>query len=183
MKACLAALLASLCLVCGNSAPAQTRRALLIGINTYQPPGTQAEHPAGCTYGRCGIGHFDNLDGSVNDAQSMADVLTSPKFGFHADNVVLLTNPAPTQPRPGVAVLPPPKRPTTASWRRCRSIWSTCLTAATQSSSTMPVTALSVSTPRAPSSPQRSMASSFTSTARWCPPTPTRAASTSATAR
>jgi hypothetical protein len=106
MKACVAALLATLCLACGTSGPAQTRRALLIGINTYQPAGTQAEHPAGCTYGRCEMGYFENLDGAVNDVQSMADVLTSPKFGFHADNVVLLTNPAPAQPRPGVTVLP-----------------------------------------------------------------------------
>jgi len=85
---------------------AQTKRALLIGINTYEPAGTTAQHPAGCAYGRCELGSFDNLDGAVNDAQSMADLLTSPKFGFPADKVVLLTNPAPPQPRPGVAVLP-----------------------------------------------------------------------------
>src|SRR5580698_4607834 len=85
---------------------AQTKRALLIGINTYEPAGTTAQHPAGCAYGRCELGSFDNLDGAVNDAQSMADLLTSPKFGFPADKVTLLTNPAPPQPRPGVAVLP-----------------------------------------------------------------------------
>src|SRR5208337_4024643 len=81
-------------------------RALLIGINTYQPPGTTAAHPAGCTYGRCELGQFQNLDGSVNDAQSMADLLTSPKFGFPASQVVLLTDPAPPHPRPGVIILP-----------------------------------------------------------------------------
>ena len=85
---------------------APTQRALLIGINTYQPAGTTAEHPAGCIYGRCELGAFQNLDGSVNDAQAMADLLTSPKFGFPAGQVVLLTNPAPPQPRPGVVVLP-----------------------------------------------------------------------------
>jgi len=76
-------------------AVAQTERALLIGINTYQPAGTTPDHPAGCIYGRCELGTFENLDGSVNDAQAMADLLTSPKFGFPATNVVLLTNPAP----------------------------------------------------------------------------------------
>ena len=87
-------------------AAAQTQRALLIGINTYQPPGTTAEHPAGCTYGRCELKAFQNLDGSVNDAESMADLLTSAKFGFPANQVVLLTNPAPPHPRPGVTILP-----------------------------------------------------------------------------
>lgn len=86
--------------------PGQTKRALLIGINTYQPQGTTAEHPAGCAYGRCELGSFENLEGAVNDAQSMADLLTSPKFGFPAGQVVLLTNPAPPQPRPGISVLP-----------------------------------------------------------------------------
>jgi hypothetical protein len=85
---------------------AQTNRALLIGINTYQPAGTQAAHPAGCTYGRCELGAFENLEGAVNDAQAMADLLTSPKFGFPADKVVLLTNPGAPHPRPGVTVLP-----------------------------------------------------------------------------
>jgi len=85
---------------------AQTQRALLIGINTYQPEGTTAQHPAGCIYGRCELGSFENLDGAVNDAQAMADLLTSPKFGFPANQVVLLTNPAAPQPRPGVVVLP-----------------------------------------------------------------------------
>ena len=85
---------------------AQTKRALLIGIDTYQPQGTTAEHPAGCAYGRCELGTFQNLKGSVNDAQSMADLLTSPKFGFPAAQVVLLTNPGPPQPRPGLTILP-----------------------------------------------------------------------------
>jgi hypothetical protein len=96
-------------LICALASPAafaETQRALIIGINTYQPTGTTAEHPAGCIYGRCELGAFQNLDGSVNDAQAMADLLTSPKFGFPAGNVVLLTNPAPPQPRTGIKVLP-----------------------------------------------------------------------------
>ncbi len=92
--------------VSGFLCTAQTKRALLIGINTYQPQGTIAQHPAGCTGGRCALPQFENLEGSVNDAQSMADVLTSPKFGFPAGHVVLLTNPAPTQARTGIVILP-----------------------------------------------------------------------------
>jgi hypothetical protein len=101
-----AALFALLCALYGTQAAALTQRALLIGINTYQPEGTQAQHPAGCIYGRCELGRFENLDGAVNDAQAMADLLTSPKFAFPANHVVLLTNPAPPTPRPGVIVLP-----------------------------------------------------------------------------
>ncbi|HVT96019.1 MAG TPA: caspase family protein, partial [Acidobacteriaceae bacterium] len=84
----------------------QTKRALLIGINTYQPVGTSATHPPGCTYGRCELGYFENLEGSVNDAQSMADLLTSPKFAFPANQVVLLANPSPPHPAPGLILLP-----------------------------------------------------------------------------
>src|SRR5579863_9710986 len=96
-----------ICLLCALQATGQTRRALLIGINTYQPAGTTAQHPANCTYGRCSLAAFENLDGSVNDAQAMADLLTSPKYGFPAANVTLLTNPAPPHSSPGVVVLPP----------------------------------------------------------------------------
>ena len=106
MKWGVAAFFALLCALYGTQVAAQTQRALLIGINTYQPEGTQTQHPAGCIYGRCELGRFENLDGAVNDAQTMADLLTSPKFAFPANHVVLLTNPAPPSPRPGVIVLP-----------------------------------------------------------------------------
>jgi hypothetical protein len=106
MKMYVAALFSLVLALTGSMAESQTLRALLIGINTYQPAGTTAEHPAGCIYGRCELGNFENLDGAVNDAQAMADLLTSPKFGFPASQVILLTNPAPPQPRSGVVVLP-----------------------------------------------------------------------------
>jgi len=106
MKMYVAALASLVFALTGTLAAPQTQRALLVGINMYQPAGTTAEHPAGCIYGRCELGSFQNLDGAVNDAQAMADLLTSPKFGFPANQVVLLTNPAPAQPRPGVVVLP-----------------------------------------------------------------------------
>jgi hypothetical protein len=106
MKVYVAFLSALLCVLSGARAAAQTQRALLIGINTYQPEGTQAQHPAGCAYGRCELGQFENLEGAVNDAQAMADLLTGAKFAFPANQVVLLTNPAPSRPRPGVVILP-----------------------------------------------------------------------------
>ena len=106
MKLCFTALSTLTFVLFGTLAAAQTQRALLIGINTYQPQGTQAAHPAGCIYGRCELGQFENLDGAVNDAQAMADLLTSPKFAFPASQVVLLTNPAAPKPRSGVVLLP-----------------------------------------------------------------------------
>jgi len=104
MKRCVLVFSMLLCLM--GAAGAQTQRALIIGIDTYQPTGTTAMHEAGCTYGRCELGSFENLQGAVNDAQSIADVLTGPKFGFPADNVVMVTNPAPRRTRPGIVVLP-----------------------------------------------------------------------------
>ena len=106
MKMYVAALSSLVLALTGTLAVSQTQHALLIGINTYQPTGTTAQHPAGCIYGRCELGSFENLDGAVNDAQAIADLLTSPKFGFPASQVVLLTNPAPPKPRSGVVVLP-----------------------------------------------------------------------------
>lgn len=73
---------------------AQSRRALLIGINTYQPAQTAAQHPAGCTGGRCDLPVFENLDGALNDVAAMRDLLASPKFGFTPGEVAVLTDPA-----------------------------------------------------------------------------------------
>lgn len=81
-------------LLAGECGWSETRRALLIGINTYQPPQTTAQHPQGCTGGRCDLPQFDNLDGAVNDVAAMRDLLVSPKFGFAPGSVVVLTNPA-----------------------------------------------------------------------------------------
>jgi hypothetical protein len=88
-------LIPALVLTCAiGAAHAQVRRALLIGINTYQPAQTVAKHPAGCSGGRCDLPTFDNLDGALNDVASMRDLLVSPKFGFAPSGVVVLTNPA-----------------------------------------------------------------------------------------
>jgi hypothetical protein len=70
-----------------------TKRALLIGINLYEPAGTKAQHPAGCQGGRCDLPTFSNLQGPVNDVEAIRDLLNSPKFGFEAKNVTVLTNP------------------------------------------------------------------------------------------
>ncbi len=83
-----------LLLVAAESSTAQVRRALLIGINTYQPSQTAAQHPAGCTGGRCDLPVFENLDGALNDVAAMRDLLVSPKFGFTPAAVAVLTNPA-----------------------------------------------------------------------------------------
>lgn len=69
------------------------KRALLVGINLYQPPGTQARHPEGCVGGRCDLPEFNNLNGPLNDVAAMRDLLASPKFGFDPQNITVLTDP------------------------------------------------------------------------------------------
>jgi hypothetical protein len=80
-------LLAIFCL----SAPmlqAETKYALLIGIDTYQPPHTVIKPPAGVSSGRFAPGAplFTNLAGPANDVASMRQLLTSAKFGFPDDD-------------------------------------------------------------------------------------------------
>jgi len=85
-----------------STCAAQTKRALLIGINIYQPANSKprcvddGKTPDGCTAGRWKLPQFHNLNGSVNDAHAMADVLELPKYGFLPVNVVQLTDPAQT---------------------------------------------------------------------------------------
>ncbi|HUK65126.1 MAG TPA: caspase family protein, partial [Dongiaceae bacterium] len=82
------ALAAALALLCAPAAHAQTRRALLIGINEYDKP------PAGGHAGTpraTGRGKIGPLGGSVNDAKAMRDVLTG-RYGFLPANVKLITN-------------------------------------------------------------------------------------------
>jgi hypothetical protein len=71
-----------------------TMRALLVGINQYEPAGTQPTHPAGCQGGRCDLPHFADLHGAINDVLLMRDLLSSSKFGFAPENITVLTNPA-----------------------------------------------------------------------------------------
>lgn len=67
---------------------AQTKYALLVGINTYQPPNTTVKRPSGANTGRFAPGAplFNNLTGPMYDVASMRTVLTSSKFGFPDDD-------------------------------------------------------------------------------------------------
>ena len=71
-----------------------TMRALLVGINQYEPAGMQPTHPTGCQGGRCDLPHFANLKGSLNDVLAIRDLLSTAKFGFAPENITVLTNPA-----------------------------------------------------------------------------------------
>jgi len=71
------------CVCCiGVFAVAQTQRGLFIGINKYDP-GNKA--PSGQTK----RSNWPNLDGCVNDAQSMRDIAIS-RFGFKQENITEL---------------------------------------------------------------------------------------------
>ncbi len=96
MKACTVTLAVCLMVACSLPLRAETpgaKRALLVGINLYEPAGTTAEHPAGCSGGRCDLPVFKNLDGPLNDVAAMRDLLSSPKFGFDPHNILVLTDP------------------------------------------------------------------------------------------
>ena len=77
-----------ICLAACSLAIAQTKRALLIGIDTYEPPGTRVKVPAGTpAEGRFAAGiTFANLQGPTHDVDAMRDLLTSAKFGFPNDD-------------------------------------------------------------------------------------------------
>ena len=92
MKRCVPVLTVLLCLLprCAGPDPARVDHRHRYAISR---PARLPSIEAGCVYGRCELGSFQNLEGAVNDAQSIADVLTGPKFGFPADNVVLLDQP------------------------------------------------------------------------------------------
>jgi hypothetical protein len=78
----------------------QTKRALLIGIDTYEAhgrpiPKINAPDTAGPS--RFDLLQWPDLDGAVNDVKSMQALLVSPKFGFPSDAVhmhVLVQNQA-----------------------------------------------------------------------------------------
>ncbi len=89
---------------------AETRRALLIGIDIYQP--TRTESPASGTQetvketGTASSvdrpvqrrGGWYNLDGAVNDAEAMREVLIA-RYGFLPDNIRILRNQEATRER------------------------------------------------------------------------------------
>jgi hypothetical protein len=74
---------------------AQTRRALLIGIDTYQPKVQRARPRAATKDDSRGASRWDlpvwpNLEGAVNDVKAMRDLLASTKFGFAESNIHVL---------------------------------------------------------------------------------------------
>ncbi len=96
------AFFAVFCLLALNlRASGQSKYALLIGIDTYQPANTIVKRPAGATTGRFAPGAplFPNLAGPTYDVASMREVLTSSKFGFPNDDqhIHLLENGAATR--------------------------------------------------------------------------------------
>jgi len=64
-----------------HASKAETRRALIIGIHKYEYKEAPVDNPR----------QFKNLDGPVNDARSMRDLLVSDKFGFKNENITLIT--------------------------------------------------------------------------------------------
>jgi hypothetical protein len=86
------------CLTACSVAIAQTKRALLIGIDTYEPPGTRVKIPAGTpAEGRFAAGiTFANLQGPTHDVDAMRDLLTSVKFGFPNEHIHILRDSAAT---------------------------------------------------------------------------------------
>lgn len=89
------------CMLPGQSAPSQTKRALLVGINHYKPEETGELSPppsAGVEVTASarrtvpkGRGTWMNLDGCINDVEVVRDLLVS-RFGFAAANVRLLSD-------------------------------------------------------------------------------------------
>ncbi len=82
------------------TAGAETRRALLVGIDKYDPPPDQKSGPAKTAHG--GIKRvavkgnskrqpFESLDGAVSDMEAVKTLLLD-KFGFRADDIKTLTN-------------------------------------------------------------------------------------------
>jgi hypothetical protein len=85
---------AIVCLILIPPAEAQTKRALLIGIDTYEAKGKAISKPAGAAQrndaaeaSRWDLLEWGNLDGSLNDVESVHELLASPKFAFAENNI------------------------------------------------------------------------------------------------
>jgi hypothetical protein len=74
------------------------RRALLVGINTYEPSYEEMKQREASTKSKKkkGRGSFANLDGCVNDVEELRGLLIA-RFGFKAEDVLVLTNQAATR--------------------------------------------------------------------------------------
>jgi len=71
---------------------AQTRRAVLVGINNYVPEGTTAKKIVLTEKaGAGGRGSWTNLEGSLNDVESIRQLLIT-RYGFEEKNIHVLTD-------------------------------------------------------------------------------------------
>ncbi|HLP45732.1 MAG TPA: caspase family protein, partial [Candidatus Kapabacteria bacterium] len=77
-------------LISGDVINAQTRRALLVGINHYEPKQT-VKSP-------CREAWW-NLEGCINDVDAMQAILSSLQFGFKPENIHILKNEEATRER------------------------------------------------------------------------------------
>ncbi len=93
--------------VAASVLPAQVRRGLVVGVNDYEAfiPATAARTATGSSGQRTPApgarsvgprGTISNLEGSVNDAQAIAQVMTA-RFGFRRTDVRVLTDKAATR--------------------------------------------------------------------------------------
>ena len=90
---CCIALAASLGSGFARTVRAETRRALLVGIDVYAPDSTVSTvaEPAPATTRR-----WSNLEGAVNDATALAEILVA-RYGFEARDILVLQNAAATR--------------------------------------------------------------------------------------
>lgn len=85
-------------LLAAAAAHAEVRRALLVGIDHYMQPSRAYKSSAmtrerlKAVRGSPSRTTLESLDGAVNDAQAMKEILIE-KFGFKAENIILLPNP------------------------------------------------------------------------------------------
>jgi len=73
-------------LIFSNALAAQTARALLIGINTYEPPANASKEDKPRTA-------FFNLRGAVNDAEAVKSIIQA-RYSFTAEHITTLYNEA-----------------------------------------------------------------------------------------
>ena len=96
MKICLAI---ALLLFVSQNILCQNRRALLIGIDKYEIQSSEPEKQndkgviaeSKPNKSRGSRGSWSNLDGAVNDAKTMCEILMN-RFGFKKENILLLTD-------------------------------------------------------------------------------------------
>lgn len=82
--------LACAAIVAPPAVTAETRRAVLVGIDKYQIEAPRAEGTASGA-SRPSRGTWTDLDGAVNDAKAIAELLVH-RFGFASENARLLRN-------------------------------------------------------------------------------------------